>query len=76
MTKTELESIPRKYEEIEELGKREADKLLQEVHEKIQQYYINKWKEQVASGEIRREFEKEWVDKEITGEAWRQFNIK
>ena len=62
MTKTELESIPRKYEEIEELGKREADKLLQEVHEKIQQYYINKWKEQVASGEIRREFEKEWVD--------------
>ena len=62
MTKTELEIIPRKYEEIEYLGKREADKLLQEVHEKIQQYYINKWKEQVASGEIRREFEKEWVD--------------
>ena len=76
ITKTELESIARKYEETEEPGKKEADKLLQEVHEKIQQYYINKWKEQKVSGEIRREFEKEWVDRETTGEAWRQFNIK
>ena len=76
ITREELNTIARKYEDIEEPQKKDLDKFLHEVHKKIEQYYIKQWKEQKLSGELRRQFEQDCVDKKITGEAWRQMNIR
>ena len=76
ITADEILAIVRKYENEENVTKRELDKCIHEVQKKIEQHYIKKWREQKMTGAIRREFESPWVDQQATGQMWKKFNIK
>ena len=50
--------------------------IMEWIEEKIDNYYIEKWKEQKVAGAFRRAFENEHVERKLSMEVWKNLNIK
>ncbi len=73
--KDQIYNLSKEYkieiEEIDRIINNEVD-VAKEIMEKVNKFYISKWKELKRAGEIIKGFQDENVDQKITSEAWKE----